>query len=149
MPEMYDRLDGGDPGSKWDFSKYRPDLVVINLFQNDCWLVKIPTHDQFKARFGATAPTDGQLIAAYRAFVSSVRNKYPAAKIICALGSMDATRSGAPWPGYIEKAVSELNDPNVLTHFFPYKGTPGHPSAREQQAMADDLIAFIEKNIKW
>jgi hypothetical protein len=62
---------------------------------------------------------------------------------------MDAIRTGAPWPGYIEKAVSELHDPNILIHFFPYKGTPGHPSAREQQALADDLIAYIEKNIKW
>lgn len=35
MPEMYDRLDATDSTSKWDFAKYTPDLVVINLFQND------------------------------------------------------------------------------------------------------------------
>jgi len=35
MPEMYYRLDATDAESKWDFSKYTPDLVVINLFQND------------------------------------------------------------------------------------------------------------------
>src|SRR6185437_1262526 len=56
MPEMYDRLDDTDVNSKWDFSKYTPDVVVINLGQNDSWIVKKPDNDQFKARFGATAP---------------------------------------------------------------------------------------------
>ena len=31
MPEMYDRTDPTDSTSKWDFSKYTPDIVVINL----------------------------------------------------------------------------------------------------------------------
>ncbi|HEY5390862.1 MAG TPA: hypothetical protein VIJ57_02010, partial [Hanamia sp.] len=39
MPKMYDRLDPTDSTSKWDFSKYTPDLVVINLLQNDSWIV--------------------------------------------------------------------------------------------------------------
>ncbi len=42
MPEMYDRLDPTDSASKWDFSKYTPDLVVINLLQNDSWIVNMP-----------------------------------------------------------------------------------------------------------
>ena len=39
MPEIYDRLVPTDSKSKWDFSLYRPDIVVVNLFQNDSWLV--------------------------------------------------------------------------------------------------------------
>jgi hypothetical protein len=149
MSEMYDRLDATDPSSKWDFSKYTPDLVIINLFQNDSWLVNMPNHDQFKAKFGTTPPTPEFLINAYASFVKSVRSKYPDARIVCILGSMDATKPGSPWPGYIEKAVAELNDKNIYTHFIPYKNTNGHPSVKEQQVMADDLIAFIEQNIKW
>lgn len=149
MPEMYTRLDAGDPNSKWDFSKYTPDLVIINLFQNDSWIVNLPNNDQFKARFGTTKPTPGFIINAYTAFLKNVRALYPKAQIICTLGSMDATREGSPWPGYIEKSVNSLNDQLIFTHFIPYKNTPGHPGAKEQQAMADDLIGFIEKNIKW
>jgi hypothetical protein len=149
MPEMYDRLDATDPNSKWDFSKYTPDVVVINLFQNDCWLVKLPNNDQFKARFGATPPTPEFIINAYQNFVKSIRSKYPEAKIICILGSMDATEAGSPWPGYIDKAVAGLNDKNIYTHFIPYKNTSGHPTIKEQQAMADDLEGFIDKNIAW
>jgi hypothetical protein len=149
MSEMYDRLDATDPYSKWDFSKYTPDVVVINLFQNDCAIVTLPNNDQFKARFGAKPPTAEFIIKAYQNFVKTVRSKYPKAKIICILGSMDATKAGSPWPGYIEKAVAGLSDKNIFTHFIPYKNTPGHPSLKEQQAMADDLIGFIDKNIAW
>jgi lysophospholipase L1-like esterase len=149
MPEMYNRLDATDPKSKWDFSKYTPDVVVINLFQNDSWIVKLPNNDQFKAKFGATPPTADFIINAYRDFVKTIRGKYPKAQIICILGSMDATKPGSPWPGYIEKAVTQLDDKNIYTHFIPYKNTNGHPSAKEQQAMADDLIAFITNNIAW
>lgn len=149
MPEMYDRLNPADSTSKWDFKNYTPDVVVINLFQNDSWLVLHPEHPQFKHRFGAVAPTPEQIIAAYKTFVSNIRSKNPEAQIICALGNMDGTKQGSPWPGYIEKAVSELNDQKMYTLFFPYKNKAGHPNVKEQQAMADDLIAFIDKNIKW
>jgi lysophospholipase L1-like esterase len=149
MPEMYDRLDPTDSSSKWDFSTYTPDLVVINLLQNDSWLIAKPDHAQFKARFGDKAPGPDQIIKAYRNLVQSIRAKYPAASIICALGSMDAARKEAPWFGYIEKAVGELNDTKIYTHSFGYKGTGGHPNAKEQSAMAEDLIRFIDQKIKW
>jgi lysophospholipase L1-like esterase len=149
MPDMYDRLDATDPNSKWDFTKYTPDVVVINLFQNDCWLVNLSENEQFKAKFGTTAPMPQYIINAYSNFVNTIRGKYPKAQIVCILGSMDATKPGSPWPGYVEKAVASLNDKNIYTHFIPYKNTNGHPSVKEQQAMADDLIAFMDKTIAW
>lgn len=149
MPELYNRLDPTDPTSLWDFNKYTPDVVVINLFQNDSWIVKIPDNPQFKERFGAKAPEADQITKAYRELVKNIRKKYPKAQILCILGSMDATKEGSPWPGYIEKAVAGLNDKAIYTHMIPYKNTPGHPSAKEQQAMADDLIGFMDKNIHW
>ncbi|WP_107830650.1 SGNH/GDSL hydrolase family protein [Mucilaginibacter yixingensis] len=149
MPEMYDRLNPADPGSKWDFKNYTPDVVVINLFQNDSWLVHRPEHAEFKHRFGDKAPEPAKIVSAYKDFVKNIRSKYPKAQIICALGNMDATQKDSPWPGYIEKAVGELKDTKIYTHFFVYKNTPGHPNVKEQQAMADELIAFIDQHIKW
>jgi hypothetical protein len=149
MPEMYDRTDPTDSTSKWDFAQYTPDLVVINLFQNDSWIVKMPKNEEFKHRFGTKAPNESFIIASYKNFVKSIREKYPKASIICALGSMDATKVGSPWPGYIEKAVKQLNDSKIYTHFFKFKNGNGHPIVAEQKVMADDLIEFIDKNIKW
>lgn len=149
MPEMYDRLDPTDSTSKWDFNNYSPDIVVINLFQNDSWIVNTPGNEQFKKRFGTKAPDENFIIASYKNFVFSVRNKYPTASIICALGNMDATREGAPWPGYVQAAVDQLHDQKIYTHFFTYKNTPGHPKVAEQKAMAESLIDFIDKTVKW
>jgi hypothetical protein len=146
---MYDRLDPADSTSKWDFAKFTPDIVVINLFQNDSWIVNMPDNEQFKYRFGTKAPDENFIINSYEDFVATIRDKYPDASIICVLGNMDATKEGSPWPGYVQKAVNQLNDPKIYTLFFKYKNTPGHPKVDEQQAMADSLIEFIEKNISW
>lgn len=149
MPEMYNRLNPDDSTSKWDFSKAIPGVVVINLFQNDNALVNQYDYPQFKIRFGDKAPTEDFIIESYRLFVQGIRNKYPNAHIICALGNMDAVRPGSPWPGYIEKAVAALHDKKIYTHFFAYKDTPDHPNEAEQRQMAESLIRFIDENIKW
>lgn len=149
MPEMYDRLDPSDPTSQWDFTLYQPDIVVVNLFQNDSWLVNRPERAEFKQNFGDKAPSKEYLIEAYQNFIVSLRNKYPKANIICILGNMDATRKGSEWPGYIEQAVKNINDNNIFTHFIPYKETSCHPSIKEQEDMAKSLIKFIDENINW
>ena len=149
MPDIYDRSDPTDPNSKWNFAEYTPDIVVINLFQNDSWLVEMPEHEQFKRTFGTKKPDEKFIVNAYKDFVATIRTKYPQAAIICALGNMDATRAGSPWPGYIQEAVRQLNDRNIYTRFFEYKNSDGHPHAGDQKAMADGLIDFINKTITW
>lgn len=149
MPEMYGRLNPYDPKSKWDFSLYRPDVVVINLFQNDSWLVKLPENENFKNRFGEKPPVEKEIISAYRNFVSKIRGHYPEANIICMLGNMDVTQNASKWPHYITKAVKDLIDSKIHTLFVPFKNSPGHPSIKEQTVMADTLVTFIERNIKW
>jgi hypothetical protein len=62
---------------------------------------------------------------------------------------MDATKEGSPWPGYVKQAVEQLHDSKMYTLFFPYKNTGGHPKVAEQKIMANELIEFIDKNIKW
>ena len=146
MPEMYNRLIPDDPESSWDFSKFTPDIVVVNLFQNDSWIVNMTDHSEFKHRFGATAPDEEFIIKSYRDFISTLRAQYPKARIICMLGNMDITSEKSLWPGYVKQAVEQLNDKNIQTLFVPYKGTPGHPRIEEQQIMADKLIEFIKKN---
>jgi lysophospholipase L1-like esterase len=149
MPEMYNRLDAADSTSIWNFKKYTPDVVVINLLQNDSWLVNMPEHEQFKNRFGNKKPTEQFIVDAYKKFVQSIREKYRNAHIICALGNMDATKPGSVWPVYIKKAIAEMYDQKIHAYFFKYKATKGHPSKAEQQNMATELIGFIDKKIKW
>jgi len=149
MPEMYNRLDPTDSTSRWDFSRYTPDVVVINLLQNDSWIVKLPANAEFRHRFGTTAPGAPAIIAAYRDFLQTIRSTYPRARIICMLGNMDITKTGSPWPGYVQEAADSLHDPAIFTFFAPYKGTPGHPKTAEQRVLADELIHFMDGHIRW
>ena len=149
MPDIYDELIPLDSTSKWDFSRYTPQLVVIHLLQNDSWLVNMPKHPSFKKYFGTQKPSEEFIINAYKNFVSDLRSKYPNAQIICTMGGMDATQEGSPWPGYVEEAVRQLNDSKILTYFMPYKKTGGHPNEAEQKVMAEGLIKFIDENISW
>lgn len=149
MPELYDRLNPLDASSKWNFGKYVPDIVVIDLLQNDSWLVTKHDHPQFKARFGTTPPDTAYIINAYQRFVTTIRNTYPEASIICTLGSMDATKEGSPWPRYVSQAVAGLHDSKVYMHMFAYKNAPGHPKRKDQKLMAESLIKFIDEQVKW
>lgn len=149
MPDIYNRLNPNNPESKWDFSIWTPDVVVVNLFQNDSWLQKRPKHPEYKRRFGNENPTKENTISQYISFVQSVRKEYPKAVIICALGSMDATREGSPWMGYIKEAVNkmkvEYKDNNIHTLFFPFTQTGGHPIVSEHKEMAEQLASFIKE----
>lgn len=148
MPELYDRLDPNDPDSRWDFAKSSRDLVVVNLGQNDCWITKLTDNPEYQRRFGDQPMTDELLIERYQGFIQSLVAVYPGTPIICALGNMDATQQGSPWPGYIQQACANIQqaDPSVelYTTFFPDKQTKGHPVVEEQQAMADQLVDFIQ-----
>ena len=149
MPEMYDREIPEDSTSQWEFERFTPQVVVVNLFQNDSWLIEQPAHPQFKARFGTDKPTAEMIVKSYQEFIAQIRTQYPKASIICLLGNMDITRTDSLWPLYVTEAVSNMSDENIFTLTVPYKETSGHPSVIEQQLIADHLIAFIEKNIPW
>lgn len=149
MPEMFDRLNPSDSSSKWDFTNYQPDIVVVNLLQNDSWLVNMPNYPEHKARFKDIPATDSTVINAYISFVKTLRSKYPTSEIICSLGSMDATKKGSPWPGLVDQVIIKLNDEHLHTHFFTFKGPNGHPNTMEQALMANSLIGFIDRKDLW
>ncbi len=146
MPQFYDQLSAvGNNDTQWNFSQWTPDLVVINLFQNDSWLIDREKRLQ-------PIPTDAQRVQAYINFVRSVRAKYPKAQIICALGSMDATAT-PKWPGYITAAVERMkkenNDQKLDTIFFEFTGYGGHPRIAQHKANAEKLTAFIKQKMSW
>jgi len=140
MKDYYYRLNPDSASSQWDFNQYTPDVVCINLFQNDSWLLS--THDST------------QIAMAYVNFIREIRSKHPNAFIVCSLGSMDATRSGSAWPGYIEGAVNYLkttdNDANIGTYFFPFDPTwTKHPRVRHHLVMGQNLASYINAKMGW
>lgn len=146
MPQFYDQLSAvGNNDSRWNFSQWTPDVVVINLFQNDSWLIDREKKLQ-------PIPDDEQRIQAYIDFVRSIRAQYPKAEIICALGSMDATANDK-WPDYIKTAVARMRkdnkDEKLDTIFFDFTGYGQHPRIAQHKANAEKLTAFIREKMRW
>jgi len=134
MPQYYDRacatsLEG--VGEAWDFSKWTADLVVINIFQNDSWTRKNTTSEEG--------------VSAYVDFVKKIRGHYPRARIVCALGSMDASKG--KWAGFMKQAVKNLNDEgdkDVYSYLFKIQTGHRHPNRGDHEKMAEELTAFIK-----
>ena len=145
MPDFYDQMDAvGDNDTRWDFTRWTPDLVIINLMQNDSWLIDREQKLQ-------PPPDDRARIDAYVNFVRTIRARYPKAPIICALGSMDAT-ANAKWPDYVRRAVAEMRDQGdtkVTTLFFPFNGYTKHPRVMQHRDNAQLLVEFIRDQLGW
>ncbi|WOH35773.1 SGNH/GDSL hydrolase family protein [Thalassotalea fonticola] len=147
MPEYFDQVNGaGNNKSHWDFSSWTPDIVVINLFQNDSWLVKDPKRI-------SPMPNSEQIIQAYVDFVYTVSQRYPNKPIICALGSMDITKQGSNWPGYVKTAVARIKQmdskANIDTVLFEHTGYKKHPRVNQHQRNAEKLTEFIKGKMGW
>ena len=143
MPNYYYRLDPDDPESKWNFSQSQPDVVVVNLFQNDSWL--------FDKRLDPV-PAKDDIVSAYIKFISTIRKKYANSYILCTLGTMDAIAPGKPWPDYIKKAVQimkNMGDSNIDAFIFSYQGYDKHPRVVHHVKMADELTQFLKQKMKW
>jgi Carbohydrate esterase 2 N-terminal/GDSL-like Lipase/Acylhydrolase family/DUF5010 C-terminal domain len=132
---LHNRGSPWDSASTWNFNLFKPQVIVINILQNDYWL-------------GGSDP-DSTFITAYVTFLRALRTQHPNAHIVCALGAMDATQPGSRMPGIITSAVNTLRtsdrDGKLHTVFFPWLGTgTGHPSAIQAGNMADQLKAYLD-----
>lgn len=152
MPEMYYRLHPEKAASRHDFSSWVPDIVVVNLFQNDSWLLHMPKDPNHKKRFPKGKPTPRQIVQAYINFIRSLRKVYPKASIVCTLGPMNAVQAGKPWKGYIAQAVTQMKqryrDDQLHTLFFAYNNRRfGHPVVSDHVKMATQLTKFLKEKV--
>ena len=122
----------------WDFSKFQPNYVVINLGTNDASYTK---GDKEKVQ---------DYIDQYVEFLKVIREKNPDAHIICSLGVMGADLMVGVKKA-AEKYTEETGDTNVST--FQYKTQDGnangyaadwHPTAKTHDIAAAELTEYIK-----
>ncbi|QJR82378.1 SGNH/GDSL hydrolase family protein [Alteromonas pelagimontana] len=146
MSDFYDQLIAvGNNDTQWNFDSWTPDVVVVNLFQNDRALFLD------KQRLNPT-PSDKDFINAYADFIKTLRGQYPEAKILCALGSMDASAQESKWPEIIRQAVAkqqQAGDKDIDTLIFPFTGYTQHPRVMHHQQNAALLAAKIREMTGW
>ena len=122
----------------WDFSKKKHDFVVINLGTNDYTYIK---HD-FAAR-------TEEFSEKYYDFLCLVREKNPAAYIICTVGIMGCAEIYPAIEEAAEKFASESDRRITSFLFTPQKESDGygadwHPSAVTQELSS----AFLAEKIR-
>lgn len=137
--QKFDDRDGLAPQDiSWDFSKYVPDLIVVNLGTNDDSYCK--GHEE---RYE-------QYTKEYTKFLETVHECNPTSKILCVMGIMLDTI--AP---YMEKAVRIFSEKTGFTdihtlRFTPHDGTLGygadwHPSPATHDRAAEVLAKKIRE----
>lgn len=133
MVTEYDNTMLYQPEHKWDFSKFQPDIVCINLGTNDT-----STDNYDITLYGAK----------YRDFLHHLREIYPSAKIVLLTGSMMSGKPLEDVKGALDRLAAE--DENIYrfdmspqTGEFGYGGDY-HPSRRQAQLMAAELIPYLK-----
>lgn len=143
MPAYYPFANVRMSGKRWDFSRYQPDVVCVNLGTNDT------THPKWR---------DDKLQEAFKSFVKDIRGHYPKAKIVLLTGTMIKGERLEAVQKAEQAAIDDARsrgDNNVYRFdFTPSDGSLGygygkHPSARQHEKMADELVPFIKKITGW
>lgn len=141
MPSLYQQTLGSAAYVfDWDFSRWIPDMVLINLGTNDFGHDSGPA---WEAAFTAT----------YVQFVANATARYHAPKlpIFVAQGPMNC---GAPLKAALEKAISGINGAGGNAHFLDVCGPPndgcgGHPGVRGHRGMFEMAQPQIAAVMGW
>lgn len=121
----------------WDFSLYTPNIVIIEIGQNDSHR---PNQNQ---EVDANIPIDYEHWKnEYKKLVLKLKEKYPRAHFILCTSILfhDPATDAA-----LGEIKDELGDENIHQLIFSRNaaGTPGHPRVAEQSEMAAELVCFI------
>lgn len=144
MGLSYDVLDGIDRSQDipWDFKRYVPDVVVLNLGTNDDSYCQDDTERQ--AKFASL----------YVDFLKTIRKHNQKAYIVCAFGLM-GDRLYPTICGAVDTYRSETGDTRITTVHLPEQdaenvgyGANYHPLESEHTKAADTLIPVIRDILK-
>jgi hypothetical protein len=127
----------GRPNCQWDFSGRNPDIVVLNLGQND-----------FGFPFSQGRPFPVDFAQRYTHFVRGLRDAYPEAPIVCAIGGMAAWHESAELKAAWEKAVADLKaaDGRIFDYRF-IAFSRNHPRVPLHRILASELVAYIRSSV--
>jgi len=123
-----------NPKEKWDFTKFIPDYVIINLGTNDS-----ASTDNKKG-------TKEEFIIGYTYFLKELRKYYNNAKILCTYGICTVKE---PIKDGILESISSLNDDNIKALIMNPVETMidnGHPTKNGYIDAKNQIIEYIKRN---
>jgi hypothetical protein len=137
MPGLYDEVVLGSE-KIWDYTRYQPHLVVIDLGANDL----------------SVELDSVQFISTYVEFLERIRRNYSTAKIVCAAGPSAPGTDWEKWQRYTDAVVEQFAKQDRQVFYFEFStfepnGSDWHPNVAEHARMAEELIPFISELMKW
>lgn len=139
MPKLFGNTLGEQATPSWSFAA-KAQAVVINLGTNDV---------------ASGSLSAGTFKPAYTAFVTTIREKYPDALILCAVGSMLAGTDRENIVTYLNQIITELGDAKLkLLDLGSQDAAQGtgcewHPNVADNARMAGLLRAELEASLGW
>jgi len=128
MPEVFDRTLQSNVSPLWDFSRYTPDAVVINLGDNDVY----------------KGATKAQIKTATQDFVrNKLRPRYPLAHIVIAASYGWAFNETANYVNEIANELNDAGDARVSWVKMPWLSGQAHRVYCEHAGHANILGAHI------
>ncbi len=145
MPRQMDNAlpdtNGADvDGDKWEYGKFRPEVVVVALGTNDA---------------SSTSFTAAQFKSAYLDFARDIRARFPSAHIVLASGPIMDGEVGSAVIAGIDYAQTELKDTKVTRLHLTLSESQlkwscnGHPGRDSQTKMARELSAHVAGLTGW
>lgn len=143
LPDLFPYTLFGTSGERWDFARYQPDVVCVNLGTND---TTSPSYDTER------------LTVAFKTFLATLRSHYPKAHLVLLTGPMLRGRRLADVQAAATQAVDDarLRGDSAVHRFdfTPDDGSLGygifkHPSVRRHEAMAAELVPFLKEITGW
>lgn len=133
--ETWDRLYPRDHPGRADLAVWQPDLVCVNLGENDSAFPRTegrPFSRDFAVRYGA--------------FIRAVRSAYPAARIALLRGGMWGGANDPDLRAAWEAAVRELEagDPRISHYVFKH-WSEQHPRVSDHRVMARELTDWLNR----
>lgn len=128
---------------KWDFSRYQPDVVCINLGTND---LSTPNYDLSLLKQG------------YKKLLKMVRQHNPKAKIVFLTGSMLYNRELQLAKQLLDEVTAEAQkagDKEVYRFDMTpidgnaFYGNDWHPNVYQDEKMAGELTPYLRKLMNW
>lgn len=121
---------------RWDPARYRPQVIVVAIGQNDAWPRDIMKED-YEGREAA------HWRKRYGEWIRLLRDTYPEAWIVLTTTILFHDEN---WDKSIGQVCAQLADPKVVQFLYSRngKGTPGHVRAQEAMEMARELSRFLE-----
>ena len=142
IPKLYTRYYP-TAGAKlqWDFTKYVPDAVVIDLGTNDII---------GNATIAAVENFDEKLRSEYANFISELREVYPDAAIILCSGTFRYSKADIPaYNTLFAELADSFGEEGNVHHLALAPTNSAHPSYTENQTYGDQLAALIAELLGW